>query len=78
MRRREVVAHQRTSRSRPGRTGTAVGQRAENRGIDEHCAAWWNAPTRFLPWQVHTRLPPIALSTIASSVVGTPAQRPLR
>ena len=36
------------------------------------CRGWWNAPIRFLPsgWFTPT-LPPIALSTCASNVVGT-------
>ena len=54
------------------RAELAPWQRPEQRRIDDDQAGGWNAPIRFLPsgWLTPT-LPPIALSTCASSVVGT-------
>ena len=39
-------------------------------------SGWWNAPSRFLPWGWSIAVfPPIAESTMASSVVGTCTRR---
>ena len=53
----------------------ARGERVQERGIDDTARGWWKAPIMFLArgWLMPT-FPPIELSTMARSVVGTQAQ----